>query len=60
MAGSSEMHLYFHDLNKIVQCGPYATNHCTAATFAFRKELLLQTKYDETKALAEEKYFLKD
>lgn len=60
MAGSSEMHLYFHDLNKIVQCGPYALNHCTAATFAFRKELLLETSYDESKALAEEKHFLKD
>ena len=60
MAGSSEMHLYFHDLNKIVQCGPYALNHSTAATFAFRKELLLETSYDESKALAEEKHFLKD
>jgi glycosyltransferase involved in cell wall biosynthesis len=60
MAGSSEMHLYFHDLNKMVQCGPYAHNHSTAATFAFRKELLLETSYDESKALAEEKHFLKD
>jgi len=60
IAGSSEMHIYFHDLNKLFQCGPYGAYHCTAATFAFRKELLLETKYDEEKALAEETQFLKN
>jgi hypothetical protein len=39
--------------------GPYGPNHSTAATFAFRKELLKQTKYDDNAALAEEKAFLK-
>ena len=41
------------------QCGPYTPNHATAATFAFRRELLKQTKYDDNACLAEEKDFLK-
>jgi hypothetical protein len=39
--------------------GPYGPNHSTAATFAFRKELLKQTSYDENACIAEEKHFLK-
>ena len=42
------------------QCGPYNANHATAGTFAFRKELLEQTFYEDSAALAEEKFFLKD
>ena len=42
------------------QFGPYGPNHATAATFAFRKELLQITKYDDVAALAEEKQFLKN
>jgi hypothetical protein len=42
------------------QFGPYGLNHSTAATFAFRKELLKQTRFDETASVAEEKKFLKD
>jgi glycosyltransferase involved in cell wall biosynthesis len=59
-AGSSEMFIYFKHINKMYKFGPYGPNHATAATFAFRKELLQQTKYDETACLAEEKYFLKN
>jgi glycosyltransferase involved in cell wall biosynthesis len=59
IAGSSEMHVYFDSMNKIFQCGPYKQYHSTAATFAFRKELLLQTKYDDENALAEENQFTK-
>ena len=39
--------------------GPYSDNHATAGTFAFKRELLKETKYDDFKALAEEKDFLK-
>jgi len=60
IAGSSEMHCYFPDLKKIYQFGPYTLNHSTAATFAFRKELLKHTSFSEEAALAEEKHFLKD
>jgi glycosyltransferase involved in cell wall biosynthesis len=58
-AGSSEMHIYFDSKNAIYQCGPYKQNHATAATFAFKKELLSQTRYDDNLAFAEENKFTK-
>lgn len=60
VAGSSEMHFYFDSRNQVYQCGPYKDYHATAATFAFRKELLLETSYNEENALAEERHFLKN
>jgi len=60
VAGSSEMHFYFDSRNQVYQCGPYKDYHATAATFAFKKELLLETSYNEENALAEEKHFLKN
>jgi glycosyltransferase involved in cell wall biosynthesis len=60
MAGSSEMHIYFDSRNAVYQCGPYKEFHATAATFAFKKELLLETSYNEENALAEERHFLKN
>ena len=60
IAGSSEIYIYFNHIQKMIQCGPYSPNHATAGTFAFRKELLLQTKYEDHAALAEEKTFLKN
>ena len=60
IAGSSEMHIYYDKRQQIYQCGPYRDNHATAATFAFRKELLIQTSYNEDSVLAEEKHFLKN
>lgn len=59
-AGSSEIYLYFKHVGKMYQFGPYAPNHATAGTFAFKSRLLDETKYDNTAALAEEKSFLKD
>ena len=60
-AGSSEMFIYFKDeINNMFKFGPYGPNHATAATFAFKRELLKQTRYDETSCIAEEKKFLKD
>ncbi len=59
-AGASEMHIYFKHIHKMYKFGPYGPNHATAATFAFRKELLKQTKFNENAAVAEEKKFLKD
>ncbi len=59
IAGLSEMHIYFDSRNAVYQCGPYKPYHSTAATFAFKKELLLQTKYDDEIALAEENKFTK-
>jgi glycosyltransferase involved in cell wall biosynthesis len=59
-AGSSEIYIYFKGMDKMIQCGPYGPNHATAGTFAFKKELLEQTKYEDHAALAEERAFLKD
>ena len=54
------MHFYFDSRNQVYQCGPYKEFHATAATFAFKKELLLETSYNEENALAEERHFLKN
>lgn len=59
-AGSSEIYIYFKHLAKMFQFGPYAPNHATAGTFAFKRELLQHTRYDESTCLAEERKFLKD
>ena len=59
-AGSSAMFIYFKHIDKMFQFGPYGPNHATAATFAFKKELLTQTKFNEESSVAEEKNFLKD
>ena len=59
-AGSSIVYIYFNDLKKIYQFGPYGPNHATAGTFAFRKELLKQTSYQDEAEEAEEKHFLKN
>ena len=60
VAGSSEMHIYFKHIQKMYQFGPYGPNHATAATFAFRKEYLKQSGYENDISCAEEKKFLKD
>jgi hypothetical protein len=59
-AGSSEIYVYFKHIQKMYQGGPYGPNHSTAGTFAFRRELLSQTQYEDEAALAEEKAFLKN
>ena len=60
VAGSSIIFIYFKHIQKMVQFGPYGPNHATAGTFAFRKELLKTTKYDDDANLAEERAFLKE
>jgi len=46
---------------QMVQFGPYGSNHATAATFAFWKELLseMNLAYEEDACLAEERAFLR-
>lgn len=58
--GSSKLYIYFNDRKKMYSFGPYGLKHATAATFAFKKELLKQTSFSNTASLAEEKAFLKD
>ena len=57
--GSTVLFLYFKHVQQMYRFGPYSDNHATAGTFAFKRELLKETKYDDFKALAEEKDFLK-
>ena len=59
-AGASEIYIWFKHIQKMFQFGPYGQNHGTAGTFAFRREMLRDHKYEEHAALAEEKAFLKD
>ena len=40
--------------------GPYGPNHSTAGTFAFKRVLLKETRYEDNAVMAEEKFFLKD
>jgi len=58
-AGSSIVFLFFKHIQKMYRFGPYGPNHASAGTFAFRRELLKQTRYDDFKALGEEEAFLK-
>ena len=57
VAGSSLIYMYIN--KRLLEFGPYAPNHATAGTFAFRKELLKTTEFPD-KPFAEEKAFLKD
>jgi glycosyltransferase involved in cell wall biosynthesis len=59
-AGASTLYTYFKEIDKIVQFGPYGPNHATAGTFAFKKELLSITRYNDEQSIAEEKQFLKN
>ena len=59
-AGSSTIYIYFKDTKLIWQFGPYGPKHSTAGTFAFKKELLNITRYDDDAEMAEEKQFLKN
>ncbi len=60
MAGSSVMFIHFKGLNKIYKFGPFGENHATAGTFAFKKELLKLTCFDNNATVSEEAFFLKD
>jgi glycosyltransferase involved in cell wall biosynthesis len=57
-AGASELYVYFKHIQQMWQCGPYGPNHATAGTFAFKRELLKKSRYNEQACLAEEREFL--
>lgn len=60
VAGTSEIYVWFLATDEIYQFGPYHKRHCTAGTFAFRRELLRTRHYQDDATFAEEKAFLKD
>lgn len=60
IAGALVMSIYFKHNTTIYSFGPYSKNQITAATFAFRRELLDITRFDSDKAISEESNFLKE
>jgi glycosyltransferase involved in cell wall biosynthesis len=59
-AGASEIYVYFKHIQQMYKSGPFGPNHATAGTFAFRRQLLDDARYDDNASLAEEKAFLKN
>ena len=60
VAGATMLPIYFTDTGQAWLAGPYHNNHATANTFAFRRELLQQTRYEDSATHGEEKAFLKN
>ena len=58
ICGSSEIYMYYTDIQKIYKLGPYTTNHATNGTFGYKRKFLENHKYDETVTHAEETSFL--
>ena len=58
VCGSSQIFMYYTDIQKIYQFGPYAPNHATNGTFAYKRKFLENHKYDETVTHAEETSFV--
>ena len=58
LAGSSEIYMYYTDIKTIYKLGPYAPNHATNGTMAWRREYANTHLYDEDVTHAEEKSFL--
>lgn len=59
-AGSSEIYIYFKHIQQMKRFGPYGPNHATAGTFAFKRKLIKNNRYNDDACLAEERAFLKD
>lgn len=60
IAGSTILPILFLPERELWIAGPYGSQHATAGTFAFKRQLLEQSRYDDDKSFAEEKSFLKD
>ena len=58
IAGCLQLPIYYNSKNEIYLAGPYGNNRITAATFAFYKDLLDITRYNETSCISEEGAFL--
>ena len=60
LAGSSEIFMYYTDIQTIYKFGPYNQNHATNGTMAWTIEYAKSHKYDENVTHAEEKSFLEN
>ena len=60
LAGSSEIYLYYSDIETIYKLGPYHNKHATNGTMAWKRSYADTHTYDETVTHAEERSFLDD
>jgi hypothetical protein len=60
ICGSSELYLFFSDNKTIYKVGPYASNHATNGTLAYRRSYIDTHKHDEKVTRGEEPSFLND
>ncbi len=60
ICGSSEMYIYFTQLDKVYIFEKIGDHHATNGTFAYHKSFLKDRSYDDEAEKAEEKVFLKD
>ncbi|QPN67386.1 glycosyltransferase family 25 protein [Synechococcus sp. CBW1006] len=60
MAGCNQLPVLFLPERELWLAGPFGNNQATAATWAFKRELLLQTRCSDSVTSGEEKSFLKD
>ena len=58
IAGSSSMFIYYRK-HGLFTTRHFNTNHATAGTFAYKRELLKITRFEPTAKCAEERYWLK-
>lgn len=62
IAGSTELYIYDTTTKMTYRMGPYAPNHGTNGTFAYKREYLKDNRYDEDtdRTTGEEKAYCKD
>lgn len=60
MAGATNLPILFIPECELWMSGPFGDNHATANTFAFKRSLLEQARYEDQATHAEEKSFLKN
>jgi hypothetical protein len=58
LCGASLIHIYYTDLDKIYQFGPYGPSHATNGTLAYHRNYLLTHCYEDSAQQAEESLFL--
>lgn len=57
IAGGTIINVYYTDLKEMHQYGPFASNHGTNGTFAYRKAYVKSHEHDPTKNMQEEPSF---
>ena len=60
VSGAALTPTYFPDRDEVWVFGPYCDNHAIANSFAFWRDLLKETAYEDEARFAEEKHFLKN